>query len=429
MNKIKKISPLSHWSLSLSKGVAIGSILLVTAMFAACGDEVTEVTQVVGMQVVEEGESMPKCTTEKEGQMVYSVDSAAAYYCINRKWTSMKGEDGKDGKSGSNGKNGSDGTSCTAVEIDDGYKIVCGKDSVGVVLNGAKGDKGEKGKDGDNGNDGEKGSDGASCTAVAIDGGYKIVCGDDSVGVVLNGTNGTNGINGVDGKNCEIVSDTNGVITLECGDDMTTLYKAMCGINAYDPAKQFCDTRNNKVYKYVTIGNHVWMAENLNYKVDSSFCYNDSAKYCEKYGRLYLWSAAIGRSEEECGAGKICSLPEGNIQGVCPVGWHLPSKDEFYTLFDAAGDNLVAGLALKSRTGWNDGGNGTDAFGFSALPAGLRSYYNRSFTNEGHSTYFWSTFEGDAHDAFIINMHSTTEIAYMNGIDKYAALSVRCVKD
>ena len=198
LNKIKTLSPWSH-------AVAIGSILLVTAMFAACGDnvtEVTEVTQVVGMQVVEKGDDLPKCTTEKEGQMVYSVDSAAAYYCINRKWTSMKGEDGTDGKNGTNGtngKNGSDGASCTAVEIDDGYKIVCGGDSVGVVLNGAKGDKGEKGKDGDNGNDGEKGSDGTSCTAEAIDGGYKIVCGDDSVGVVLNGKDGADGKSFVDG--------------------------------------------------------------------------------------------------------------------------------------------------------------------------------------------------------------------------------------
>ena len=91
-------------------------------IFAACSDdvtdvtEVTEVTQVIGMQVIEEGVSLPKCTTDNEGDMVYSVDSAAAYYCVNRAWTSMKGKDGvdgkdgKDGKKGANGSNGKDGS-------------------------------------------------------------------------------------------------------------------------------------------------------------------------------------------------------------------------------------------------------------------------------------------------------------------------------
>ena len=92
----------SPWSCA----AAAGAFAL---LFAACGDEVTEVNQVVEMQVLEEGDALPKCTADNEGSMVYSVDSAAAYYCVNRNWTSMKGKDGKDGADGKNGKDGKNG--------------------------------------------------------------------------------------------------------------------------------------------------------------------------------------------------------------------------------------------------------------------------------------------------------------------------------
>ena len=100
------------------------------------------------------------------------------------------------------------------------------------------------------------------------------------------------------------------------------------------------------------------MAENLNYRYtaatsldSSSFCYNNKESNCAKYGRLYTWNAA---------------------KKACPAGWHLPSKVEFEMLINLVGGKSTAGKVLKSKKGWDYSDNGTDDFGFSALPAGDR---------------------------------------------------------
>ena len=167
------------------------------------------------------------------------------------------------------------------------------------------------------------------------------------------------------------------------------------------------------------------MAENLNYEVDSSFCYNDSAEYCEKYGRLYRWAAAIGRSERECGYRNTCYSPSG--LSVCPSGWHLPSMKEWGTLFNAVGGSSTAGKMLKSTSGWNDGGNGTDAFGFSAFPAGRR-IDNGYFENEGGNAYFWSSTDYYSLEAYLTYLYYN-DGAYQYSNAKYCGYSVRCLKN
>ena len=420
----------SPWSCA----AAAGAFAL---LFTACGDEVTEVTevnQVVGMQVLEEGDALPKCTADNEGAMVYSVDSAAAYTCIGKKWTSMKGKDGKDGADGKNGKdgkngtngtngtNGSSGKSCSAVAIDNGYKIVCGGDSVGVVLNGEDGQDGAKG---------DTGVAGTSCTAEEDSAGVKITCTDGKSFTLSNGTDGS------DGKNCEIARDTNGVITLTCGEDTTMLYKAMCGTKPYDPAKQLCDFRDMQLYRVVTIGEQTWMAENLNYKIDSSWCGGGSRKNegdCTKYGRLYTWAAAIDSAKLykdralDCGYDKTCSLPD-TVYGICPSGWHLPYNREWNKLFTAVGGNSTAGKKLKSQTGWADNGNGTDAYGFSAFPAGYRSS-GGNFNAEGNNARFWSATEFNSANAYSMDLlYGSSENADLYNVYKNYAYSVRCLKD
>ena len=195
------------------------------------------------------------------------------------------------------------------------------------------------------------------------------------------------------------------------------------------------DPRDGQVYKTVVIGTQTWMAENLNY-ADSiampnlkeiSWCYNNSMDSCAKYGRLYTWTAAmdIARSYQSATAAAVISVPH---QGVCPTGWHLPDTTEWNDLEAAVGGESTAGTVLKSTGGWQDSGNGTDAYGFSALPAGYRSHFG-GFYNAGYGAYFWSATEYDAGNAYRRYLNYDVADMYTYNNDKYNAFSVRCVKD
>ena len=179
------------------------------------------------------------------------------------------------------------------------------------------------------------------------------------------------------------------------------------------------DLRDGQVYKTVKIGDQVWMAENLNFETDSSFCYNDSVEYCAKYGRLYTWTAAMN---------------------ACPDGWRLPSETDFVNLVKAVGGEKEAGTKLKSTSGWNDyegeSGNGTDAFGFSALPAGAGNAGHYGDMN--HTTDFWGSTEcgienspepgdGCAYEMYLD--YRDADVYMPSYAAKDLVLSVRCVKD
>lgn len=199
------------------------------------------------------------------------------------------------------------------------------------------------------------------------------------------------------------------------------------------------DSRDGKTYKTVKIGNQTWMAENLNYAdsatteslIDESWCYNDVATNCDVAGRLYSWRAAVDYKKTGCGSGPICltTLP---VQGICPEGWHLPDSTEWNTLFTAVGGASTAGIMLKSRSGWNDyegkNGNGTDAYGFSALPAGDR-YSNGFCTNEGRNAIFWSASEMDHSNAYYMYLYNDHDYGALDSYFKSKGYSVRCVKN
>ena len=205
------------------------------------------------------------------------------------------------------------------------------------------------------------------------------------------------------------------------------------GKTNFTPGNTFRDSRDGQTYRTVKIGDQVWMAENLNYAYtgvpfdcngytsdSTSWCYDNDPANCETYGRLYTWAAAMDSVGEwstngkGCGYyGKECS-PTYPVRGVCPRGWHLPSDDEWDALFTAVGSS-TAGSKLKSATGWSSSGNGTDTFGFSALPAGGRDDYG-DYYDEGSYAYY-------------MNLNYGGGSAYLYYRDKYDGFSVRCLKD
>ena len=193
------------------------------------------------------------------------------------------------------------------------------------------------------------------------------------------------------------------------------------------------DERDNQVYKTVQIGEQIWMAENLNYGTANSYCYNGNSANCTKYGRLYTWAAAMdsagtwSANGKGCGYNETCS-PTYPVRGVCPEGWHLPTQTEWNTLFTAVGGSSVAGKKLKSTSGWNSSGNGTDAFSFSALPAGYR-YDDGRYFSEGYRAYFWSSTENYSECAYNLYLGYNYDSAGLNYYIKYSGYSVRCVKD
>ncbi len=177
------------------------------------------------------------------------------------------------------------------------------------------------------------------------------------------------------------------------------------------------DSRDGKVYKTVKIGNQTWMAQNLSYKMSGRFCYRDSVKYCNSYGGLYLWSAAIGQFETECDSKESCK-----IQGICPNGWHVPDTTEWSKLYSAVGRTPNA-MQAKGFDYWPDA---TDDYGFSVIPAG--NWFHDGFYNLGFTGDFWMSTRKDGGEPYYWDLDS--EVAgFKTLISTQLRCSIRCIKD
>ena len=218
---------------------------------------------------------------------------------------------------------------------------------------------------------------------------------------------------------------------------LTTAAVAAAIAGAGEPSfGTFTDTRDGQTYKTVTIGKQTWMAENLNYKTDrywnygnddfdKSWCYDDNKFNCDEYGRLYDWNMAIR---------------------ACPAGWHLPSRWEWDSLERAVGGKrrfsyertaainwYDAGKKLKAKNGWkwndeyNVSGNGTNDYGFSALPGGYRDT-NGDYRFAGDYGVWWTAAERRDGYAYYRGMGSYYDDAFEYSRSK-GGYSVRCVRD
>ena len=218
------------------------------------------------------------------------------------------------------------------------------------------------------------------------------------------------------------------------------------------------DERDGQTYKTVTIGTQTWMAENLNYAdsvntpslMNHSWCYDDDPKKCAVTGRFYSFAAAIDSvalandkdNPQFCGVETDCDrLSDENlalhpIQGICPEGWHLPSNAEWNILIAYAGGDSVAGTKLKSTGGWGWSSiwgdffedNGTDDFGFSALPAGIRE--SDTYTSFADFAYFWSASQYYAINLCIGNEYrGCGERTFLEYLGWASGISIRCIKN
>jgi uncharacterized protein (TIGR02145 family) len=163
----------------------------------------------------------------------------------------------------------------------------------------------------------------------------------------------------------------------------------------------FTDDRDGQTYRYVTICS-TWMAENLNYNASGSRCYNDLEANCDTYGRLYDWTTA---------------------KTACPSGWHLASRAEWRAI-----ENLGC-TKLKATSGWYS--NGTDEYGFSALPGGYYSSQDGYLKIE--SGYWWSAHPNNGSSSYryriIGGIGASCASASEEISENFYFFSVRCVKD
>lgn len=197
------------------------------------------------------------------------------------------------------------------------------------------------------------------------------------------------------------------------------------------------DSRSKRYYRTVKINDQTWMAENLNYKVPNSYCYDDREVNCNIYGRLYTWAAVIdsvslandATDPKECGYMKNCNLPH-YVQGICPDGWRVPNQDDFNALQMFVSSEKM-GNRLKSASGWKEGGDGIDRYGFSALPGGyaekdVNSIYYSVLTVQAR---FWSSTQYQKTEAYQMRLYNDYESGdVLSDNIKNMAQSLRCIK-
>ncbi len=199
-----------------------------------------------------------------------------------------------------------------------------------------------------------------------------------------------------------------------------------------------------QVYNTIQIYSQCWLKENLNVgtmingsqnqqnnSTIEKYCYNDDPANCTTFGGLYQWDEMIQYTTTQ------------GVQGICPPDWHLPTDEEWkilegtvdsqYPVGDPEWDytglrGFDAGLNLKSTSGWYSGGNGTDIFGFYALPGGYRSS-DGNFSGLGGYGGFWSSTEYYTYSAWgrFLGYYYTNVSRNISNKDN--GFSVRCLQD
>jgi len=227
-----------------------------------------------------------------------------------------------------------------------------------------------------------------------------------------------------------VIRSTAGVYTDILTSNIERIDFAPCGIIVYE----------GQTYHTIKIGNQCWFAENLNVgtRINGSadqtnnstiekYCYGDVESNCTTYGGLYQWAEAVQYQNGATNTTSPSPAFSGNVQGICPTGWHIPTNTEFQTLASSATVNND-GNTLKAIGQGTGSGVGTNTSGFSALLAGFRDASGTLiWLNIGEG--FWSSTETSSINADYMDLYygdSNIRFDYNYKIDGF---SVRCLKD
>lgn len=205
----------------------------------------------------------------------------------------------------------------------------------------------------------------------------------------------------------------------------------------------FTDPRDGQSYTAIMIGSQCWMAENLNYGtkipgvneqtnngIVEKYCYDNLDANCDVYGGMYQWGEAVQYINGASNTTSWNPIPTGNIQGICPPGWHVPKDPEFNTLSGSIGGSGIGGKMKEAGyVHWASPNTGaTNSSGFTALPNGYR-WVDNAFHAIFTSCQFWTATQTGLEDAYYRNLNYQSADFYQFQFEKPCGHGIRCVQD
>lgn len=166
----------------------------------------------------------------------------------------------------------------------------------------------------------------------------------------------------------------------------------------------FQDVRDGQVYKYITIGDRVWMDQNLNYPAETSTCYDEQQSNCDIYGRLYSVQY-MNDKQKNFGTFNL-----DIIDSICPHGWRVPTLGEWNEIVDRVDgishfkNNECMDVSLYSgyATFYNNPSTGDpDPLFYEDLGEGFRMWVTSTYTEHGRMKIFSPDYE-DRVDGFLV---------------------------
>jgi uncharacterized protein (TIGR02145 family) len=205
------------------------------------------------------------------------------------------------------------------------------------------------------------------------------------------------------------------------------------------------DSRDGKIYNTVMIGTQCWMAKNMNIgtmtdanfdqsnnQIIEKYCYDMNEANCNVYGGIYQWGETVQYYNGASNTTLWNPAPTGNVQGICPAGWHVPTNGEWTTLVNYLGGASIAGGALKEAgySHWHSPNTGaTNSSGFTALPGGNSYCCVGSYIYLTYWACFYTATQYNYNSVYSADIYDQDTFVQTNIYWGSRGRSVRCVKD